>query len=342
MKKYPMAVVTAPGKIEFVERSMPPMGQHDVLLQVKACSICGGDLHIYKGKHPLASLPMAIGHEVSGEVIETGKAVSRVVPGNRVAVEPVIPCGECYFCARGEYHLCQNIRYQYSAGQGGFTPFFVVSEKWVHLLPDFVSYEEGTLLEPLAVAVHAARKAQVEMGHTSAIFGAGGIGLLLLQVARAAGCSKVFIADIVEHRLRTAEFFGGSVIHSDQEDPVERIFKETEGLGADRSFEAVGLEKTLYQAAASLKKSGVAVIIGLFESPNQVLFPVNLFAQREIQVRGTRGYCGDFQVAMEFVRNKRVKLKPLISHRLSLDRLPEAFRILLGPKSEADKVVIQI
>ncbi len=343
MEEYPMAVVTAPGRVEFKKRALPPLGPHDVLLRVKASSICGGDLHLFKGKHPLASLPMAIGHEISGEVIEIGQAVSKVSAGDRVAVEPVIICEKCYFCLRGEYHLCQNIRYQYSAGQGGFTPYFVASENWVHRLPDFVSYEEGALLEPLAVAVHAARKAQLDLGHSAAIFGAGGIGLFLLQVVKAAGCGSVFIVDLLEHRLKTAMSLGASLaINAAQEDPVERIFKETEGLGVDRSFEAVGLEKTLHQSALSLKKGGICVLIGLFEDPLDVKFPVNLFAQREIQVRGCRGYCWDFQVALELVKNGQVKLKPLISHQLPLNDLPQAFAILLDPKAQARKVVIQL
>ena len=260
-----------------------------------------------------------------------------------MAVEPVIICEKCYFCLRGEYHLCQNIRYQYSAGQGGFTPYFVASENWVHRLPDFVSYEEGALLEPLAVAVHAARKAQVDLGHSAAIFGAGGIGLFLLQVVKAAGCGSVFIADLLEHRSNTALSLGASLaINAAREDPVERILKETESLGVDRSFEAVGLEKTLQQSALSLKKGGICVLIGLFEDPLDVNFPVNLFAQREIQVRGCRGYCWDFQVALELVKNRQVKLKPLISHRLPLNDLPQAFAILLDPKAQARKVVIQL
>ena len=343
MDEYPMAVVTSPGRVEFKKRALPPLVGHDVLLKVKASSICGGDLHLFKGKHPLASLPMAIGHEISGEVIEIGPAVSRVSAGDRVAVEPVIICEKCYFCLRGEYHLCQNIRYQYSAGQGGFTPYFVASENWVHRLPAFVSYEEGALLEPLAVAVHAARKAQLDLGHSAAIFGAGGIGLFLLQVVKAAGCGSVFIADLLEHRLKTALSLGASqAIKAAREDPVERILKETDNLGVDRSFEAVGLEKTLQQSAQSLKKGGICVLIGLFEDPLNVRFPVNLFAQREIQVRGCRGYCWDFQVALELVKNGQVKLKPLISHQLPLNDLPQAFEILLDPKAQAQKVVIQL
>ncbi len=343
MEDYPMAMVPAPGKVEFVKRTLPPMGDHDVLLRVKACSICGGDIHLYKGKHPLAPLPMAIGHEISGEITQAGRAVSKVSVGDRVAVEPVIPCGMCYFCLRGEYHLCQDIRYQYSAGQGGFTPYFVVSENWVHRLPDSISFEEGALLEPLAVAVHAARKADLGLGQSTAIFGAGGIGLFLVQVARAAGCGPVFVVDLLDHRLKTALDLGAAAaINAAQEDPVERILKETGGLGVDRSFEAVGLEKTLHQCAQSLRKGGICGLIGLFEEAHQVHFPINLFVQKEIQIRGCRGYCWDFQVALDLVKAGGVRLKPLISHRLPLTDLPQAFAILLDPGSKAGKVVIQI
>ena len=342
MDEYPMAVVTAPGRVEFKKKTLPPLGTHDVLLRVKASGICGGDLHLFKGKHPLASLPLPIGHEISGEVIRIGQAVSRVSAGDRVAVEPVIICEKCYFCLRGEYHLCQNIRYQYSAGQGGFTPYFVAPENWVHRLPDFVSYEEGALLEPLAVAVHAVRKAQVDLGHSVAIFGAGGIGLFLLQVVKAAGCGSAFIVDLLDHRLDTAMRLGATLaVNAAREDAVESILKQTGGLGVDRSFEAVGLEKTLHQSVQSLKKGGVCVLIGLFEEPLDVHFPVNLFAQREIQVRGCRGYRWDFQVALELIKNGQVQLKPLISHQLPPKDLPRAFEILLDPKAEARKVVIQ-
>jgi 2-desacetyl-2-hydroxyethyl bacteriochlorophyllide A dehydrogenase len=286
---------------------------------------------------------MAIGHEISGEVIEVGQSVSRVSLGDRVAVEPVMVCQKCYFCLRGAYHLCQNIQYQYSAGQGGFTPFFVVSEDRVHPLPDFLSYEEGALLEPLAVAVHAAKKAEPDLGNSAAIFGAGGIGLFLLQVVKAAGCGSVFIVDLLEHRLETARSLGATLaIDAARVAPVEKILEETGNLGVDRSFEAVGLEKTLQQSAHSLKKGGICVLIGLFEEPLKVNFPVNLFVQREIQVRGCRGYCWDFQTALELIKSRTVQLKPLVSHRLPLSELSRAFEILLDPKSGANKIVIQV
>ncbi len=343
MEDYPMAVVTAPGRIEFQKRKLPPLGPKDVLLRVKACSICGGDLHIFKGKHPLASLPMAIGHEISGEIIQTGIEVSGVTAGDRVAVEPVIPCGTCHFCVRGVYHLCQSIRYQYSAGQGGFTPYFVVSENWVHRLPASISFEEAALLEPLAVAVHASRIGEVALGHSVAVFGAGGIGLFLIQVVKAAGAGPVFVADLLDSRLKTALKVGADrAVNAGQENPVEIIGKETGNLGVDRSFEAVGVEKTLEQGAQVLKKGGVCVLIGLFEDAKNVHFPVNLFVQKEIQIRGSRGYCWDFQTAMGLINAGLIKLRPLISHQLPLTELSRGFEILLDPKSAANKVVIQI
>lgn len=338
-----MAVVSAPGQVEFVQRTLPPLGEKDVLIRTKACSICGGDLHLYKGKHPLASLPKAIGHELAGDIIKKGPRVSKFNLGDRVVVEPVLTCEQCYFCLRGEYHLCQNIVYQYSAGQGGFAPYFITSEKWVHRLPNSIAYEEAALIEPLAVAVHAVRKAEVDLGHNIAIFGAGGIGLFLLQVVRAAGANLVFVIDIQDQRLKLAKDLGASwVINPEKEDPLPKILAETKGLGVDRAFEAVGLEKTLHQSAECLKKGGVCVLLGLFEEPREVQFPVNLFVQKEIQMRGSRGYCWDFQVALELLQEGRIKLAPLISHRLPLSDLPKAFELLLNPAHKANKVVIQI
>ncbi|MGB9699031.1 MAG: zinc-dependent alcohol dehydrogenase [Thermodesulfobacteriota bacterium] len=343
MEAYPMAVVAAPGRVEFRARTLPPLGEKDVLIRVRACSICGGDVHLYKGKHPLASLPAAIGHELAGDIIKKGPGASKVNLGDRVVVEPVLTCGQCYFCIRGEYHLCQNIAYQYSAGQGGFTPYFITAEKWVHQIPDSIPYEEAALIEPLAVAVHAVQKAEIALGHNVAIFGAGGIGLFLLQVVRAAGANSIFIIDIQDHRLKLAQELGASwTINPEKEDGLAKIFQETNGLGVDRSFEAVGLEKTLRQSAECLKKGGICVLIGLFEEPWTVRFPVNLFVQKEIQIRGSRGYCWDFQTAINLVSKGQVQLAPLISHRLPLSDLPQAFELLLNPEKKANKVVMQI
>jgi 2-desacetyl-2-hydroxyethyl bacteriochlorophyllide A dehydrogenase len=340
VETYPMAFVSAPGKIEFQEKQLAPLSPKDVLINVKACSICGSDLHIFGGRHPSAPLPMAIGHEVSGQVLRIGAGVSRVRVGDRVVVEPVITCGGCCFCRKGEYHLCSQISFQYRKGQGGFAPYFVAEEDWVHPLPQGVSYEEGALIEPLSVALHAAQKAHLQPGHTVAIFGAGAVGLLILLLTRLSGVVEVFVADVHEFRLKKAEALGASgVIHNRKEDAVEKIMDCTSRLGVDRAFEVVGLESTLVQSLQVLKKGGSAVVVGIFEEP-QARIPANLFIQREISLLGSQGYCRDFQTAIKLVDKGLVNLKEVMTHVLPLSSLREAFELLRNPGGQAVKVVI--
>lgn len=339
-KTYPMASVTAPGKVEFQEHTLPHLGNKDVLVQIKAAAICGSDLHIFKGCHPSAELPISIGHEAAGQIIAVGKEVSKHNIGDRVTIEPVISCGQCEFCRRGQYHLCVNISFQYRRGQGAFTPYFVAAEERVFKLPDDISYEEGALVEPLSVALHAVKKSGVRLGQTSAVFGAGAIGLLVAMLARRASGSRVFVCDINPFRLEKALEFGVTdVINSLAANPVEVIIAKTDQMGVDRSFEAVGLETTLLQALRALKKGGTATLLGIFENPD-VIVPVNLFVQREISLAGSQGYCWDFQDSLTLLENGVVDLKPLITHRLPLNELHQGFEILTNPKTASIKVVI--
>jgi 2-desacetyl-2-hydroxyethyl bacteriochlorophyllide A dehydrogenase len=340
-KTYPMAFVTAPGKVEFRDRKLPKLSSKDVLIGVRATSICGSDLHIFRGKHPAAPLPVAIGHELAGEVLRIGKEVSRVKEGDRVVVEPVIICGECYFCRRGEYHLCLNISFQYRAGQGAFTPYFVARENWVHLLPRKISFEEGALIEPLSVAIHAVKKGSLQLGHSVAIFGAGAIGLLVLILSRLSGAGEIFVVDVQGHRLKKAEELGAlKAIDNTRGDAVEKIFGQTSQLGVDRSFEAVGIEGTFIQSLNVLKKGGASTLVGIFENP-EVKIPANIFVQREISLIGSQGYCWDFQTALKMLEGGKISLKNIMTHALPLSSLERAFEILTDPKEGAIKVIIR-
>ncbi|HSB04637.1 MAG TPA: alcohol dehydrogenase catalytic domain-containing protein [Thermodesulfobacteriota bacterium] len=342
VKTYPMAFVTAPKKVEFREKSLPKLFPKDVLIKVKATAICGSDLHIFRGKHPAAPLPVAIGHELSGEVLRIGKRVSKVKEGDRIVVEPVIICGECYFCRRGEYHLCLNISFQYRKGQGGFAPYFVAEENWVHPLPENISFEEGSMVEPLSVAIHAVKKGNLRFGQSIAIFGAGAIGLLVLVLSRLSGAGEVFVVDVQGHRLRKAKELGAfETYDNSKEGAVERIFEETSRLGVDRSFEAVGLEGTLLQSLKVLRKGGVAILVGIFENP-EVRIPANIFVQREISLMGSQGYCWDFQTALKMLERGQVKLKGFITHVLPLSSLQEALELLMDPEQGAIKVIIKM
>jgi threonine dehydrogenase-like Zn-dependent dehydrogenase len=338
--KYPMAYVTAPGKITFRQHTPHPIGPHDVQIRVKAVTLCGSDLHIFKGKHPAVELPIPVGHEIAGDVVEIGSEVRHRKIGDRVAIEPVLACGNCYFCQRGDYSLCTDISFQYRRGQGGITPFFVAPEKWTHLLPDHVSYVEGALFEPLSVAIHAVKTSGAGFDHTSAIFGSGAIGLLVLQVLLHAGVREIYMVDIDDYRLDTALRLGANLGFNNLDlDAVQAILGATDGLGVDRSFEAVGLGITLTQALNVLKKGGKATLVGLFEQPT-VELPANLFVQKEISLAGSQGYCWDFQTAIKLAQFNRVDLKGLITHELSFERTQDAFEILADPNSKAIKVAI--
>jgi 2-desacetyl-2-hydroxyethyl bacteriochlorophyllide A dehydrogenase len=339
-EKYPMGMVTAPRQIVYVDRELREPGPGEVLIGVRAASICGSDLHIYQGKHPSAPLPSAIGHEIAGVVLQTGSEVSALKPGDRVCVEPVVTCGECFFCQRGAYHLCTKISFQYRTGQGGFAPYFIAPERWTFRLPDHISDQEGALMEPLAVAVHAVRQAEIRPGHSVAIFGAGAIGLMTLQAARAAGAGPIFVIDTNEFRLEMARKFGAAeTFNNHQGDPLPHIQELTADLGVDRAFEVVGLEVTLLQTVKSLRKGGRGVVLGIFEEP-QVSLPANIFVQREITLTGSQGYNWDFQTALALVNDQRINLQAMITHTLPLSQLAEAFELIYTPPRETIKVVL--
>lgn len=339
---YPMAMVTAPGMVEFQTKNLPNLGAKEVLIQVKAAAICGSDLHIFKGLHPSAALPVSIGHEAAGQIIEVGLDVQKHTVGDRVTIEPVITCGTCEFCLRGSYHLCTDITFQYRVGQGAFAPYFVVSEDHAFKLPAHLSYEEGALIEPLAVALHAVKNSGICLGQTCAVFGAGAIGLLVAMLVHRTTGREVLVVDINSFRLQRALDLGAmEAINSLESNPIERIMEITGQMGVDRSFEAVGLEATLIQALKVLKKGGCATLLGIFEKPDAVL-PVNLFVQREINLAGSQAYCWDFQDSLTLLENNVVDLKKLITHRFNFLDLQQGFDTLLNPKNNAIKVVINI
>jgi 2-desacetyl-2-hydroxyethyl bacteriochlorophyllide A dehydrogenase len=340
-RTYPMAMIFEPGRVEYRDETIAEPGPTQILIRTRAVSICGSDAHTFHGKHPFAPLPAAPGHELAGEVVELGSGVERIQVGDRVCLEPVIVCRGCEFCERGDYHLCRNISFHHRQGRGAFTPFFVAEQAWVHKLPKNISFEEGALVEPLAVAIHAVGRAELKMGQTVAVFGAGAIGLLVVMVAKSAGAGDVFSVDVQEPRLDQARALGvREGFNNLKSDPVEEIINVTDGLGVDAVFEAAGLSWTLNQALASLKKGGVGVMIGLI-SGGEVALPANIFVAKEITLRGSQGYCRDFQTALKLLENAGLDLSPLITHTLPPERLQEGFELLDDPSAGAVKVVIK-
>jgi threonine dehydrogenase-like Zn-dependent dehydrogenase len=337
--KSRMAIVRAAGAAELVERDVPEPGETQVLIAIKACSICGGDLHIYKGKHPSAPLPMALGHELAGEVIGTGSKVKSIAVGDRVTVEPVIACGDCPPCRRGEYGYCDNLSFHYRRGQGALADFFVADQRYVYKLPDHLSYEAGALIEPLAVAVHAVRRADVGLGDEVAIIGVGPIGLFVTAVCKAAGAHQIIAGDIADARLAKASLMGATgSINSRKESIVDAVRLRTGGRGIRKSFECVGSEETFEQSMRCLCKGGIATIVGIFEQPI-IRIPATLFVSQEITVQGSQGYCWDFETALGLT--EVIDLGALISHVFPLAHVDKAVKAALNPDENPVKIVLK-
>ena len=334
-------IVESPGKIVFRSLALGEPRPHEVLIETRACGICGSDLHIFKGKHPAAPLPAGVGHELSGVVRKVGSAVGRLEVGQRVCVNPLLSCGRCHACRRGQPQRCEQMTFIHRAGGSGFAEFVLRDEDWVYPLPESLSFEEGTLIEPLSVALHAVNQAPLAAGSRVAIFGVGPIGLLVLQVARITGAGQVFAVDLQDHRLEMARRLGADVaINGRREDAVAAIREATDGLGVDAAFECVGHAEPLRNCLASLRRGGTAVAVGIFEEP-MVMVDMMQFVGRELRLVGMIGYAHEFDEALRLAVSGRVDLKPLISRVVPPAELQQAFDLLVSPQAREFKVLVR-
>lgn len=341
MTTYPMAFIPAPGKIEFREMPLREVAPGEVMIKVHRAAICGSDLHLFRGKHPSAELPAAVGHELSGEVVQIGAGVKNFHEGDRVTVEPVIACGTCYFCQHGAYHLCTNVSFQYRKGQGGFAEYFYSPAEHTFKLADNLSWEEGALIEPLSVALHAVKRSRAGIGQSSAVIGAGAIGLLVALLLHQTTGVSPFISDFNDFRVQRAIDLGlRGVFARRGEDIGQVVLAGTQQLGVDHAFEAVGRQESLAQALNLLKKGGKATLLGIFEDPQPVI-PINLFVQREISLSGSQGYVWDFEEAIQLVSEGKIPLRELITSRLPFTHLQQGFDSLMQPGNEQIKVLAE-
>lgn len=339
MTTYKMAMIPEPGKIEFREMELRDPAQEEVLIKIHSAAICGSDLHLFKGRHPSAALPSAVGHELAGDVFRIGKDVARFAEGDRVTVEPVISCGVCHYCRRGAYHLCENISFHYRRGQGAFSEYFYAPQHRVYKLPEQLTYEEGTLIEPLSVALHAVKKSGISIGQTSAVIGGGAIGLLVSILLNNLTGIKPFLTDINDFRVQKAIDLGARGVFAHRgEELVKTVMEQTDGLGVEHAFEAVGMEATLSQALQAIRKGGKVTLLGIFEEQLPKI-PINLFVQREISLSGSQGYAWDFEDSINLAAQGKVKLSELVTTCLPLDKLQQGFDLLCQPGNNQIKIM---
>ena len=323
----------------------PRIGPSQVLVEIEATAICGSDLHIYRWDEQTARwktpLPMTVGHEFSGRIVEVGKEVRSLRPGDNVAGESHIPCGICYYCRTGNMHICQNMLiFGLQTKEGSFAKHAAVPEIIAYKLPSGVSYEEGALLEPFGVAVHGIERTGIEPGDTVLVMGSGPIGIFAQQVAKASGASMVIAAELKQFRLDLAKRIGSAdvYVNTEKEDIVKRTMELTNGRGADAVIELAGVPITIRQAFQALKKTGRVGLLGLSEKPVEIE-TTSMIIYKEATVFGSTGRSmfGTWERMASLVANKRVNLTGVITDRLPLEKAEDGFQRVM--KGESGKVL---
>jgi L-iditol 2-dehydrogenase len=309
---------------------------------MKRIGICGSDLHVYHGKHPLTTYPVVQGHEVSGAIEAVGKGVRGLGVGDPVTLQPQVTCGKCYACRHGAYHICDHLKVMGFQTTGAASEYFAVDATKVLPLPRSLSFEHGAMMEPLAVAVHALERGGGAAGKAVLVLGAGPIGNLVAQTARALGATHVMVTDLSDRRLEMARACGieGAVNPGtgDLESALERHFGPDR---ADLILECVGSPRTAQTAVAVARKGTDIVIVGVFgEIP-----PVDLATvqDRELRLVGTLMYREpDWRTAIELAAGGKVALEPLITDHFAFHEYEAAYRHIDAHREQVMKVMIEV
>ncbi len=316
-------------KFEFGEVDPPRIGPDDVLVEVRACGICGSDIHGMDGSTGRRIPPIIMGHEASGVAKAVGENVTNCKPGDRVAFDSMTYCGECATCKSGKTHLCPDrMVLGVSCGDyrrhGAFAELIAVPAQLICGIPEELSFEEAAFGEPVSVALHAVEIVGAKPGETAVVVGAGLIGLLVIQALKDAGCEKVFAVDLDAGRLETARELGADeTFLSSEESVAKKIIGLTGGQGADIAMEVVGITPTTRLAIACVRKGGRVGCVGNIQA--NVEFPLQEVVTREISILGSCAAGQQYPVALEKIASGRIRVKPLISATVPLEEGGEWF-----------------
>jgi L-iditol 2-dehydrogenase len=331
-------------QLDIADLPAPVPGVDEILVRVAACGICGSDVHGYDGTSGRRIPPIVMGHEAAGLVEAVGSGVTKFKPGDRVTFDSTVYCGQCEFCLQGDVNLCNNRQViGVSCGDyrraGAFAEYVVAPERITYHLPEALEFKEAAMLEAVAVALHAVRISEMKGGETALVVGAGMIGLLTLQAAKAAGASQVLIADIDRSRLERAEKLGAdAALLLSGGELAQEIQSRTGGRGVDLVLEAVGRDETISASIASVRKGGTVTLVGNI-SP-QVKIPLQAVVSRQIRLQGSCASSGEYPEAMELLASGKIKVKPLITAVAPLSDGPQWFARLHAGEPNLMKVVL--
>jgi L-iditol 2-dehydrogenase len=335
------ATMTAPGTIELSEVPVPQPGPGDVRLRIHRIGVCGSDVHVNHGRHPFTTYPVIQGHEFSGMIDEVGAGVSGLHPGQKATATPQVTCGECRPCRRGDYHICERLAVQGFQAPGCAQDYFVTRADRVVPLPDTFTFEQGALVEPVAVGVHAVSRVPSLRGRNALVVGAGPIGNLLSQVLRADG-ARVLVTDVSDFRLDVARQCGLPVVANTRRETLGSAAAAAFGEdGFDVAFDCAGVEEALTNVIANVQKGGVVVLVAVYGEP--VRMNTALVQDRELSVRGTLMYqYADFVRAVELIESGEVITGPLETEHFSLGSYADAYAFIDRSRDRTMKVFIDV
>jgi len=326
-------------EIRIEDLARPTVGPDEALIRVKAVGICGSELHAYEGLSKRRVPPLVMGHEFAGVVEEIGERSTGIALGDRVTMQPAVPCGVCEQCLSGRTNLCRARRHVGLDFPGAFAEYVKAPTRALYRIPDSISFEEATLAEPLSVGIHAAAVSNVRDGDFVLVLGSGVIGLSCViathEIAR-----TILVSDLVRSRLEFARSFGAeALIDASRVDPVEEVQRMTSGREVDVVIEAVGLEKTVAQAISSVREGGRVTIVGLLDETVRV--NILAIALKEIQLKGSYGRTEEeFRKSLEILERDAPTIRRLITHRFPLDHILEAFETMSKEKQNTMKVLV--
>lgn len=335
-------VMTAPGEIIFREIENPIPAAGEVVVKIMRIGVCGSDIHVWHGKHPFTSYPVTQGHEVSGEITALGEGVTGLSVGQKVTIQPQVVCGKCYPCRHGKYNLCEELKVMGFQTTGVASEYFAVDAAKVTPLPESMSFDEGAMIEPLAVAVHAVRKFGDMQGMRVAVLGAGPIGILVAQAAKGMGAESVLITDVSDVRLEKAKECGVDFCVNTKSVNFGAALVDAFGPDkADVIYDCAGNDVTMGQAIQYARKGSTIILVAVFAGLAKVDLAV--LNDHELDLNTTMMYRNeDYLEAIELVRTEKVHLKPLISKHFAFCDYAEAYRYIDANRETTMKVLIDV
>jgi L-iditol 2-dehydrogenase len=335
-------VMTAPGKIEFRQVPVPQPKEGEILVKIIRIGICGSDIHVYHGTHPFTKYPVTQGHEVSGQVAVLGKGVKGFAVGQKVTIQPQVFCGKCYPCTHGKYNLCENLKVMGFQTTGTASEYFAVDASKVTPLPDSMSYDEGAMIEPLAVAFHAVRRVGNVKGLNIAVLGAGPIGILVAQTAKALGAKAVLIGDVSDWRLAKAKECGIDFTFNSKDGEFGKAMVESFGPDkADVIYDCAGNDITMGMAIKYARKGSTIILVAVYAGMAKVDLAV--LNDHELDLNTTMMYRSeDYLAAIDAVGKGLVHLKPLMSMHFAFSDYLAAYQYIDANREKTMKVLMDI